>query len=83
MDSASGHMLKKAFNELRMTTKSKSQRGPNECFQIERYDSPAVILEVDCTRLEKADQYYNALCGAEFRITGVEYRVGGMRKMAH
>jgi hypothetical protein len=76
MDSASGHMLKKTFDELGMTTKSKSESGPNECFQTEHYDSPAVILKEDDTRPDKANQYYKAPCGAELRITGAEHTVG-------
>jgi hypothetical protein len=76
MDSATGHMLKKTFDELGMTTKPKSQGGPNECFQIEHYDSPAMILKEDGTRPDKHNQYYKAPCDAEFRVTGTEHTVG-------
>ncbi|KAF1915344.1 hypothetical protein BDU57DRAFT_518268 [Ampelomyces quisqualis] len=77
MDSASGHMLKKTFGDLGMTTKPKSQGGSNECFLIQHYNSPAVILdEKDKTQPEKAKQFYKAPCGTEFRITGAEHTVG-------
>lgn len=76
MDSPSGHMLKNTFAELGMSTKPKSQGGPNECFQIEHYDSPSVILDDDGTRPDKIHQYYNSPCGSEFRITGAEHTVG-------
>ncbi|KAF2026646.1 hypothetical protein EK21DRAFT_115594 [Setomelanomma holmii] len=76
MDSSSGHILKPTFDSLGMSTKPKSQGGPNECFQIEHYDSPAVILDDDGTRPDKTHQYYKAPCGAEFRMTGAEHTVG-------
>jgi hypothetical protein len=79
MDSSSmldGQKLKKTFDELGMGTKSKNKGGPNECFQIEHYNSAAVILDEDGTRPAKYHQYYKAPCGTEFRETGAEHTVG-------
>jgi len=56
-DMENGNKLKKCFDELGMGTKSKGQGGPNQCFQIEHFDSPGVILNEDGSRPEKANQY--------------------------
>jgi hypothetical protein len=79
MDSKSildGQWLKKTMDELGLGTKSKGKGGPNECFQIEHYNSAAVILNKDGKRPPKDQQYYKAPCGADFRITGAEHTVG-------
>jgi hypothetical protein len=54
-DSPNGHMLKAAFSSLGISTSSKSSGGPNQCFQIEHCDSPAVTLGDDGKMPEKAD----------------------------
>ena len=36
-DSSSGNILKKAFGDLSIGTKPKSQGGPNQCFLIEHF----------------------------------------------
>jgi hypothetical protein len=79
MDSKSildGQWLKKTMDELGLGTKSKGKGGPNECFQIEHYNSAVVILNEDGKRPPKDQQYYKAPCGADFRITGAEHTVG-------
>jgi hypothetical protein len=79
MDSKSildGQWLKKTMDQLGLGTKSKGKGGPNECFQIEHYNSDAVELNEDGKRPPKDQQYYKAPCGADFRITGAEHTVG-------
>jgi hypothetical protein len=72
----SGQWLKKAFDELGMGTKSKGKGGPNECFQIEHYNSAAVIPDENGKRPPKDQQWYKAPCGTDFRVTGAEHTVG-------
>jgi hypothetical protein len=74
-DSPNGHMLKKAFADLSISFKPKSQGGPNQCFQIDHYDSPAVKLGEDGKMPEKANQRYD-VCGKEYRITNAEHTMG-------
>jgi hypothetical protein len=76
MDSPTGNMLKSCFAELGLGTKSKGQGGPNECFQIEHFDGPAVLLKDDGTRPEKKDQTYKAPCGTIMRVTDASDAVG-------
>lgn len=76
MNSASGHMLKAAFDDLGMETKSKAQGGPDECFRFEHYDSPAVILKDDKRLPPKKEQFYKSPCNQLFRVTGAEHTVG-------
>jgi hypothetical protein len=75
-DMENGNKLKKCFDELGLGTKSKGQGGPNQCFQIEHFDSPAVILNEDGTRPDKANQYYKAPCGTIMRVTDATHAVG-------
>jgi hypothetical protein len=72
----SGQWLKKAFDELGMGTKSKGKVGPNECFQIEHYNSAAVIPDENGKGPPKDQQWYKAPCGTDFRVTGAEHTVG-------
>lgn len=74
-DSRDGHMLKKAFADLAIGTKSKNQGGPNQCFSIEHFNGPAVKLGDDGKMPAKADQRYE-VCGKEYRITGAEHTIG-------
>lgn len=76
MDSPAGNMLKNCFDELGLGTKSKGQGGPNECFQIEHFDGPAVILKEDGTRPDKKEQYYKAPCGTIMCVTDASDSVG-------
>jgi len=75
-DMENGNMVKKCFEELGLGTKSKGKGGPNECFQIEHYDSPAVIPNEDGSRPEKENQHYKAPCGTIMRVTSAEDTVG-------
>lgn len=68
--------LKRCFDELDLGTKTKGKGGPNECFQIEHFDSPAVILNEDGSRPEKENQHYKAPCGTIMRITNAFHAVG-------
>ncbi|OAL51078.1 hypothetical protein IQ07DRAFT_586641 [Pyrenochaeta sp. DS3sAY3a] len=70
-----GHELKDAFDELGLKTASKRRQGPNECFQIEHYDSPAVGLDPNGNRPEKMNQYYE-VCGKKYRVTGAQHTIG-------
>ncbi|KAF1851007.1 uncharacterized protein K460DRAFT_382536 [Cucurbitaria berberidis CBS 394.84] len=72
---SSGHMLKKTFDELGLGTKSKSQKGPNECFQIEHHDSPAVEHYETNELPAKPNQRYK-VCGKDYRITSAEHTIG-------
>jgi len=74
-DSQNGHMLKKAFGDLGIGTKSKSQGGPNQCFLIEHFDSPAVKKGDDGKMPAKADQRYD-VCEKEYRVTNAEHTLG-------
>jgi hypothetical protein len=74
-DSQNGHMLKKAFGDLGMGTKSKSQGGLNQCFLIQHFDSPAVKKGDDGKMPAKADQRYN-VCDKEYRVTNAEHTIG-------
>lgn len=74
-DSRDGHMLKKAFGDLGIGIKSKSQGGPNQCFSIEHFDGPAVKLGDDGKMPEKANQRYE-VCGKEYRVTNAEHTIG-------
>lgn len=74
-DSSNGHMLKKAFSDLAISTKPKSQRGPNQCFLIEHYDSPAVKKGDDGKMPLRVDQRYD-VCDKEYRVTGAEHTIG-------
>jgi hypothetical protein len=76
VESPTDNMLKSCFAELGLGTKSKGQGGPNECFRIEHFDGPAVILKEDGTRPEKKDQYYKAPCGIIMRVTDASDAVG-------
>lgn len=75
-DMGNVNKLKKCFDELGLGTKSKGQGGSNQCFQIEHFDSPAVILNEDGSRPEKANQYYKAPCGTIMRVTDAAHAVG-------
>lgn len=75
LDSRDGHMLKKAFEELGIGTKSKGQGGPNQCFLIEHFDGPAVKRRDDGNMPEKVDQRYE-VCGKEYRVTNAEHTIG-------
>ena len=74
-DSSNGHMLKKAFSDLAISTKPKSQRGPNQCFLIEHYGSPAVKKGDDGKMPLRVDQRYD-VCDKEYRVTGAEHTIG-------
>lgn len=74
-DSQNGHMLKKAFGDLSIGTKSKGQGGPNQCFLIEHSDSPAVKKGDDGKMPAKADQRYD-VCDKEYRVTNAEHTLG-------
>jgi hypothetical protein len=74
-DSQNGHVLKKAFGDLGIGTKSKGQGGPNQCFLIQHFDSPAVKKGDDGKIPVKADQRYN-VCDKEYRVTNAEHTVG-------
>ncbi|CAI9635688.1 unnamed protein product [Alternaria burnsii] len=74
-DSSKGHMLKKAFSDLAISTKPKSQGGPNQCFLIEHYDSPAVKKGDDGKMPLRGDQRYE-VCDKEYRVTGAEHTIG-------
>jgi hypothetical protein len=74
-DSPNGHMLKKAFSDLNIGTKSKNQGGPNQCFLIEHFDSPAVKKGDDGKMPAKTDQRYD-VCDKEYRITNAEHTIG-------
>jgi hypothetical protein len=75
-DMENGNKVKKCFDELGLGTKSKAQGGPNECFQLEHYDSPAVILKEDGSRPSEEKQTYKAPCGTIMRMTGAANTVG-------
>jgi hypothetical protein len=74
-DSSSGNMLKKAFGDLNIGTKPKSQGGANQCFLIEHFDSPAVKKGDDGKMPVRADQRYD-VCNKEYRVTGAEHTIG-------
>jgi hypothetical protein len=74
-DNPNSHMLKKAFADLSISLKPKSQGGPNQCFQIEHYDSPAVKLGDDGKMPEKVLQRHD-VCGKEYRIINAEHTIG-------
>ncbi|RAQ99818.1 vacuolar amino acid transporter 1 [Stemphylium lycopersici] len=74
-DSRDGHMLKKAFGDLGIETKSNGQGGPNQCFLIEHSNGPAVKLGDDGKMPAKADQRYK-VCEKEYRVTNAEHTIG-------
>lgn len=74
-DSRDGHMLKKAFTDLGIGTKSKGKGGPNRCFSIEHANGPAVKLGNNRKMPEKGDQRYE-VCGKEYRVTNAEHTIG-------
>ncbi|KAH3906715.1 hypothetical protein HBI56_228980 [Parastagonospora nodorum] len=47
-----------------------------DCFQIKHFDSPAVMLNEDGSRPEKANQYYKAPCGTTMRVKDAAHAVG-------
>jgi hypothetical protein len=73
-DSRDGHMLKEAFADLSIGTKSKNQGGPNQCFSIEHANGPAIKLGDDGKMPAKADQRYD-VCGKEYRVTNAEHTI--------
>ncbi|KAH5436206.1 hypothetical protein HBI47_071090 [Parastagonospora nodorum] len=75
-DVENGNKVKQCFDELGMGTKSKGRGGPNQCFQIKHFDSPAVMLYEDGSRPEKANQYYKAPCGTTMRVVDAAHAVG-------
>ncbi|KAG9387779.1 Vacuolar amino acid transporter protein 1 [Pyrenophora tritici-repentis] len=74
-DSRDGHMLAKAFRELKIGTKSKNKGGPNQCFLIEHFDGPAVKKGDGGQLPAKTDQRYD-VCGKEYKVTNAEHSIG-------
>ncbi|KAF1947113.1 hypothetical protein EJ02DRAFT_489606, partial [Clathrospora elynae] len=74
-DSSDGHMLKKIFTDLGIGITSKAKGGPNQCFQIEHYNSAAVKLGDGGKIPDKADQRYD-IWEKEYRITNAEPTLG-------
>ncbi|KAJ4367105.1 Mitochondrial import inner membrane translocase subunit tim8 [Neocucurbitaria cava] len=70
-----GHSLKPTFTDLQLDTTPKGKGGPNECFQIEHYDSPAVERDENGDLPGKQNQYYK-VCGKDYRITDAEHTIG-------
>ncbi|UPX11680.1 Mitochondrial import inner membrane translocase subunit tim8 [Ascochyta rabiei] len=75
MASASGHTLSRSFLDSGLDTQPKSQGGPNECFHIEHFDSPAVTRELNGLLPPKSKQV-NTVCSTPHRVTGAEHTIG-------
>lgn len=64
------HKLKRAFEELGISTKSKGQGGPNVCLQIDHYDGPAVLRNDNGVLPPMLEQkYIDTTCGKEYRVS--------------
>ncbi|USP75837.1 hypothetical protein yc1106_03111 [Curvularia clavata] len=74
-DSRDGHMLREAFSDLGIGTKSRNQGGQNQCFSIEHFNGAAVKLDDDGKLPAKANQRYD-VCGKEYRVTNAEHTIG-------
>ncbi|XPS70486.1 Mitochondrial import inner membrane translocase subunit tim8 [Ascochyta lentis] len=75
MASPSGHMLSRTLLDLGLPTTPKSQGGPNECFHIEHFDSPAMTKTPTGFFPPKTNQFYT-VCDTSYRATGAEHTIG-------
>ena len=73
-DSSSTHLLKRAFNDLGIGTKSMRQGVPNQCFKIEHCYSPAV-LKID-GEMPAIDHQIYEVCGKYYRVTNAGFNIG-------
>ncbi|OAL46996.1 hypothetical protein IQ07DRAFT_479568, partial [Pyrenochaeta sp. DS3sAY3a] len=74
-DFASYHRMRRAFEALGADPRVSGYGGPNKCFTILHYNSPAVERGPDGQMPARDFQYYN-VNGRRYRVTGASFTIG-------